>query len=246
MPNDDWFQQQNAMGEQDRDQYSGAQWDAWKQEEQQRQAQGTSAGQVAGGCPPDKPFTSRPGPDGRSECAFKPDDCPEGSHVEGTPGTCVGNGGGGGGGGQGAGGGGGAGGVPQFNAPRFTAPTMADMEADPGYQARLKEGSNLLQHSQAAQGMTRTGGSLSDLMKYGQDFASNEYNNVYGRAANTYGLNYQAAKDEFAPQYGGWQTQYGGDLSKWTTNQNAALSKYLQREGNIYGVLNQPMPTWGG
>jgi hypothetical protein len=150
-----------------------------------------------------------------------------------------------------------AGEAPLFNAPRFTAPGLEEMYADPGYQARLREGQQRLEHSQAAKGMARTGGSLLDLLRYGQDYAANEYANTYGRAANTYGLNYQAAKDEFAPQYGAWQTKYGGDLSRWTTGQNVdlsrwttgqnnALQKYLLKENQIYGMMNLPMPTWGG
>ncbi len=88
-PGGDWFetayQQQNRIGEQDRTAetgYSGDQWEIWKNEERQRIAAGTSANK-GGNCPENKPFTSRPGPNGEVECAFKPDDCPEGSHVEG-------------------------------------------------------------------------------------------------------------------------------------------------------------------
>jgi hypothetical protein len=39
------------------------------------------------GCPPDFPYRGRNG-----QCAEKPDDCPDGTHVEGTPGKCVPNG----------------------------------------------------------------------------------------------------------------------------------------------------------
>ena len=107
-----------------------AQWDAWTAEER---AKGQNSANVqinkynpdGKGCPPNLPYTSRAGPDGKVECAAKPDDCPEGQHVEGTPGKCVPNGqgqqapgqfaagdysGGGGGGGQGGGGGAGGGG----------------------------------------------------------------------------------------------------------------------------------------
>lgn len=254
----DWFDVQNQLGEQDRDQYSDAQWQAWRAEEEARRASGTSANQ-SGACPPNKPFTSRPGPDGRRECAFKPDDCPEGSHVEGTPGKCVSNsGGGGGGGGRAAAGApaGTAGAAPTFTAPQFVAPKFEDVVNDPGFQARLATQQRVLENSQAARGMTRTGGSLADLLQLGQDYASAEYGNAYNRAANTFGLNYQGARDEFAPKYGAWQTMYGGDLSRWTTGQNNDLSRWqtqyggnlsrdLQREQQIYGVLNQPAPSWG-
>lgn len=164
----------------------------------------------------------------------KPDESAPGE----TPAWAQGGGGGGGGGGNGGGGGGGsfgqAGGVPQFN---FTAPSYEDMLKDPSYQARLGEGLNAIQHSAAAKGMLRTGNTVSNLGRYAGDFASQEYDKIYDRS-------YQYARDKFAPQYGGWQTMYGGDLSRWTTNQNAALQKYLQREGNIYGVIMGGQPTY--
>ncbi len=247
----DWFNQFSANSDWRDTNVSDPQWQAWQQEQ-------NAKGGAKAGCPPNLPFTSRPGADGQTSCAAKPDDCPEGQHVVGsdTNGTahCVGGGaggdfagGGGGGAGGGGGGGGGAGGIPQFTAPKFTPPGYDEAMNDPGYQFALKEGQTGLQHSQAAQGLLRTGGSLADLLKYNQGMAAQQYQNVYNRAANTFGLNYQGAKDEFAPQFAGWQTQYGGDLSKWTTNQNTGLQKYLQQQQNIYGLVNQPMmpfPSW--
>jgi hypothetical protein len=156
-------------------------------------------------------------------------------------------------GGGGEAGGGGAGGygsssgftsnVPQFNFTRFRAPNPQDIYRDPSYQFRLNEGNRAIEGSQAAKGLLRTGGTLKDLMGYGQDLASQEYGNAYNRALQGWGANFEGEKAQFAPQYGAWSTQYGGDLSRWTTNQNAALSKYLQREGNIYGLINTPEPS---
>ena len=70
-------------------------------------------------------------------------------------------------------------------------------------------------------------------MGYGQDLASQEYGNMFNRGLQEWQTRYQP-----------WQTQGGWDLSKWTTGQNAALQKYLQREGNIYGLLNPSMPSY--
>ena len=77
--------------------YSQAQWGAWEQEERDRAANGGATANNTPnkynpdgkGCPPDKPFTSKPGPDGKVECASKPDDCPDGSGLHGS--KCVGN-----------------------------------------------------------------------------------------------------------------------------------------------------------
>ena len=148
-------------------------------------------------------------------------------------------GGGGMGGGGGVGGPGGAGGgrtyggAPGFFYGDFKPPSYEEAMADPGYQFALKEGAGALENSALARGVGRTSGTLKDLMNYGQGMAAQQYQNVYNRAANTYGINLGTAKDIFAPQYGSWQTVYGGDLQK-----------YLQKEGNIYGLLNPTMPSY--
>jgi hypothetical protein len=130
-------------------------------------------------------------------------------------------GGGGAGGGQGGAGSGTYGGAPGFN---FTAPSWQEAMSDPGYQFALQQGNKSLQGSAAAGGVLRTSGTLKDLMSYGQDMATQQYGNVYNRQ-------YALAKDQFAPQYGSWQTTY-----------DAQLRKYLQREQNIYGLVNSPEP----
>ncbi len=56
-----------------------------------------------------------------------------------------------------------------------------DFQADPGYQFRMQEGMKALQNSAAAKGSLNSGATMKALTKYGQDFASNEYTNVYNR-----------------------------------------------------------------
>lgn len=125
------------------------------------------------------------------------------------------------------------GGAPQFQWDKFVAPNPQDVANDPSYQFRLAEGSKAIQGSAAARGLLRTGGTLKDLMGYGQDLASQEYANMFNRAYQGWGANYQGGKDAFAPAYGSWENM-----------QNQALQKYLQKEQNIYGLLNQPAPTY--
>ena len=149
--------------------YSGAQWGAWEEKERQSAEAGQSAQTNVNkynpdgkGCPPNMPFTSRPGPNGQTECAYKPDDCPDGSHVVGTPGRCVPNDGAGGAGGGGVGGGGGAaggagapgaGGMDDMQAwwasqikgqgTRYSPEAMAALEADQFSRARAQEKNQL-------------------------------------------------------------------------------------------------------
>lgn len=59
--------------------------------------------------------------------------------------------------------------------------TLADFQQDPGYQFRMQEGSKALEGSAAARGSLHSGATLKALTKYGQDFASNEFNNAYNR-----------------------------------------------------------------
>jgi hypothetical protein len=63
------------------------------------------------------------------------------------------------------------------------------MQNDPGYQARLQLGTDAIQKSAAARGSIVTGGTAKALDTYGQDYASNEYGNVYNRALQSYGTN---------------------------------------------------------
>lgn len=59
--------------------------------------------------------------------------------------------------------------------------TSNDFQKDPGYQFRMNEGMKAIQGSAAARGGLNSGATLKALTRYGQDFASNEYNNAYNR-----------------------------------------------------------------
>lgn len=73
--------------------------------------------------------------------------------------------------------------------PAFEAPTGATEQNDPGYQFRLKQGQDALENSAAAKGGLIGGNEAEALTQYGQNFASNEYQNVYNRAMNNYQTN---------------------------------------------------------
>lgn len=74
----------------------------------------------------------------------------------------------------------------------FTAPTGITAQNDPGYQARLQLGQDAIQRSAAAKGGVVTGGTAQALNNEAQDYASNEYGNVYNRALNTFDTNFNA------------------------------------------------------
>ena len=161
-------------------------------------------------------------------------------------GTPPGGTGGGGGGAGGGGGGGGFGGpgdkplfnfapVPGFTPPDFNRPSATDAFNEPGYQFRLQSGSDALQRSAAAKGLLRTGGTLKDITEYGQNFASNEYGNVFNRALSAYDRKYQGAKDRYAPQLAQWNMLSQAELQ-------AALAQFGNQHQNNYHPPNIPPP----
>lgn len=72
----------------------------------------------------------------------------------------------------------------------FNAPTDITEQNDPGFQARMKMGTDAIQRSAAAKGTLLTGGLMKGLDRYAQDYASNEYSNVYNRALGQYQMAY--------------------------------------------------------
>jgi hypothetical protein len=61
-------------------------------------------------------------------------------------------------------------------------------QTDPGYNFRFDEGVRAMDRSAAASGGLLSGGYGRRLTRYGQDYASNEFSNVYNRIANIAGL----------------------------------------------------------
>lgn len=59
--------------------------------------------------------------------------------------------------------------------------TESDFRRDPGYAFRMQEGQKALERSAAARGGINSGGFAKALSRYGQDYASNEYQNAYNR-----------------------------------------------------------------
>lgn len=58
------------------------------------------------------------------------------------------------------------------------------MYSDPGYQFRLQEGVNALNKQAAARGGLMSGSALKATERYGQDYASGEYQNAFNRYWN--------------------------------------------------------------
>lgn len=66
-------------------------------------------------------------------------------------------------------------------ASQYTPFGMDQFQADPGYQFRLSEGLKALERSASARGILQSGGTLKDITRFGQDAASQEYQNAFNR-----------------------------------------------------------------
>lgn len=127
----------------------------------------------------------------------------------------------------------------------FNAPTGLTEQNDPGYQARLKLGTDALERSAAARGGVLTGGTAKALDTYGQDYGSNEYNNVYNRALTDYTTKYNAYNTNQANQYNrlaslaGVGQQAAGQLaSSGQAASNNVTSNLLNTASNVGQQLN--------
>lgn len=106
-----------------------------------------------------------------------------------------------------------------------------NLEMDPGYQFRLKQGQNALRGGASAQGNLNSGATLKALERYGQDYASNEYQNAYqrnyDRLSQLAGLGYNAKQNQFNAS-----GSYGNSLS------NNMMSYGNQVSNNFTGLGN--------
>jgi len=140
--------------------------------------------------------------------------------------------------------------------PAFQAPTAATEQNDPGYQFRLQQGQQALENSAAARGGLLSGNTGEALTQYGQNYASNEYGNVYNRAMNDYNTNVIAPYNRLSALAGiGQQAQassaqqgqaaannvMGIDMSAGQQQGNSLLQAGAARasgyasQGNIWG-----------
>jgi len=104
---------------------------------------------------------------------------------------------------------------------------MEDFTADPGSAFRLKTGLESLERSGAARGMGLSGAALKGITRYGQDYASNEYQNAFNR----YQTERAAKLDPLFKLYSGGQASAAGSAA-----QAGALGQNL---GQTYTGLGQ-------
>jgi hypothetical protein len=121
---------------------------------------------------------------------------------------------------------------------QFQAPTDVTEQNDPGYQFRLQQGTQAVQNSAAASGDLLSGNTLAGLTQYGQNYASNEYQNVYNRALQQYQQQYNIYQNNQANQWNRLASMAG--IGQTAVNQlNSAGSTAAQNYGNtVIGSTN--------
>ena len=97
--------------------------------------------------------------------------------------------------------------------------SAADFQADPGYAFRLQEGLKALDRTAAMRGKMISGQALKAAGRYGQDMASQEYQNAYNRYNQNRSTNYNMLTGQQAVGQGA------------TAAQNAASQNYATGAG---------------
>lgn len=141
---------------------------------------------------------------------------------------------------------------PEFGFPDFMSPSFADAQNEPGYQFRLQSGVDALQNSAAARGVLRTGGTLKDILSYGQRYGQAEYANLFNRAMQAYGLNRETAMQRYAPQLqyiqmlnGAERERAMAEFQRYWDSYLANLNAQMTQEGwiqNLAGGEPPPLP----
>lgn len=129
---------------------------------------------------------------------------------------------------------------------QYTPFGMQQFQADPGYGFRLSEGMKALERSAARQGGLLSGSTLKNIQRFGQDLASQEYQNAFNR--------YQAERQSrlgplqslagvgqtSAQALSGQAGQLGANLGQ------AALSGGADRANAMLGAANVRASQYGG
>jgi hypothetical protein len=144
-------------------------------------------------------------------------------------------------------------------ASQYTPFGMDQFQADPGYQFRMSEGLKALERSAASRGILQSGGTLKDITRFGQDAASQEYQNAFQRylterQAKLQPLEYQIGLGQAAASgqaanvgstaatVGGLTTSLGDIRSAGTMGRANAFTNTL---GNVAGLASDAATAYG-
>lgn len=131
-------------------------------------------------------------------------------------------------------------------ATEYTPFSMQQFQADPGYGFRMAEGMKALERSAAARGGLLSGSMLKGIQRFGQDLASQEYQNAFNRyqaerAAQLNPLQSMAGLGQTtAQQIAGQAGQMGANVGELMQQGAAArASGYMGQTNALTGALGQ-------
>lgn len=139
--------------------------------------------------------------------------------------------------------------------------TLADFTKDPGYDFRMQEGQRAVDSSAAARGGALSGAAIKGSERYGQNFASGEYQNAYNRFNNDRtqrfnrlsslaGTGQTATRDvaqqgsQVAANVAGNTIGAGNAQAAAGIAQGNAIQSGLNTLGNWYMQSQQPQQQW--
>ena len=143
-----------------------------------------------------------------------------------------------------------------LNAPSSPGLTPESIMAmDPGYQFRLSEGEKAINRASNAAGNRYSGATLKDLLRYGQDYASGEFGNIYNRLAGVAGTGQAATQglgalsQNYANNQANLITGAGNASAAGTIGSANAIGSGISGAGNAvqqYLLLRNLMGNSGG
>ncbi len=116
------------------------------------------------------------------------------------------------------------------DSPIYQNAQLSALQQSPGYQFRMQEGLNTLDQSAAARGGLLSGRHLRSATQYGQDYASNEYNNRFNQLQALSGGGQAAASNT---QNAG--SNFGNTAGAALGQSASAQANLHQQRGSIYG-----------
>lgn len=119
----------------------------------------------------------------------------------------------------------------------FTSPEF-NFQEDPGYQFRLEEGEKAIARAAAARGMNNSGATYKDLLRFGQNTASDEYSKAFNRFDTNRAFDYNKFVNDQATKFNRQASVAG--IGQTATNSliNAGANTASQVSNNITNAGN--------
>ena len=127
--------------------------------------------------------------------------------------------------------------APMMSAPSGGQAGEYDWQKDPGYAFRLAEGERALERRQAAGGQYMSGGAIREALRYNQNFATNEFNNIYNRLSSIAGFGPSVAANSGSAALQTGARMGLGAASKGYNRASGYIAKGEQKDDYLAEIL---------